>query len=106
MSNVRQEDIAEILNKINETLEETGCMAVGYDNTGAFLEILVEKGLESEPMYTEEQMESQGNNGPIRAIVAEDVLVKLNELATSGILADEWRNVIMDAFTLIWIRNE
>ena len=54
----------------------------------------------------DEEQDRTGNNGPIRAIVAEDVLVKLNKLATGGILADEWRNVIMDAFTLIWMRHE
>ena len=43
MSDVRQEDIAEILNRINEALEGTGYIAVGFDNTGEFLDVLVDK---------------------------------------------------------------
>ena len=43
MSEVRQEDIAEILNKINEALVGTGYVSVGFDNTGAFLCVLVDK---------------------------------------------------------------
>lgn len=43
MSDVRQEDIAEILNKINDALEGTGYIAVGYDNTKGFLYVIVDK---------------------------------------------------------------
>lgn len=43
MSDIRQEDIADILNKINEALEATGYVAIGYDNTGEFLCVLVDK---------------------------------------------------------------
>ena len=43
MSDVRQEDVAEILNKINEALEGTGYIAIGFDNTGVFLNVLVDK---------------------------------------------------------------
>jgi hypothetical protein len=43
MSDVRQEDIAEILNKINDALEGTGYIAVGFDNTKEFLCVLVDK---------------------------------------------------------------
>ena len=43
MSDVRQDDIAKILNRINEALEGTGYIAVGFDNTGAFLRVLVDK---------------------------------------------------------------
>lgn len=43
MSNIRQEDIAEILNKINDALEGTGYIAVGFDNTKEFLYVLVDK---------------------------------------------------------------
>lgn len=43
MSDIRQEDIADILNKINEALEATGYVAIGYDNTDEFLCILVDK---------------------------------------------------------------
>ena len=43
MSGIRQEDIAEILNKINNALEGTGYIAVGFDNTKGFLCVLVDK---------------------------------------------------------------
>ena len=43
MSDIKQEDIAEILNKINDALEEIGYTAVGFDNTGEFLCVLVDK---------------------------------------------------------------
>ena len=43
MSDIRQEDIAEILNKINDALEGTGYIAVGFDNTKGFLYVLVDK---------------------------------------------------------------
>ena len=43
MSNIKQEDIAEILNKINEALDEIGYVAVGFDNTNEFLLILIDK---------------------------------------------------------------
>lgn len=43
MSDIRQEDIAEILNRINEALEGTGYVAVGFDNTKEFLLVLVDK---------------------------------------------------------------
>ncbi len=43
MSDIRQEDIAEILNKINDALEGTGYIAVGFDNTKEFLCVLVDK---------------------------------------------------------------
>ena len=54
----------------------------------------------------DEMNDIQGNNGPLRAIKPEDVLMRLNDLATGGFLAEEWRDVIMDAFTLIWMRYE
>jgi hypothetical protein len=43
MSNIKQEDIAEILNKINDALEGIGYIAVGFDNTEEFLCVLVDK---------------------------------------------------------------
>ena len=43
MSDVRQDDIAEILNRINDALEGTGYIAVGFDNTEEFLCVLVDK---------------------------------------------------------------
>lgn len=40
---MKQEDVADILNKINEALEETEYVAVGYDNTGEFLNVAIDK---------------------------------------------------------------
>ena len=40
---IKQEDVADILNKINDALEETEYVAVGYDNTGEFLEVVIDK---------------------------------------------------------------
>ena len=40
---IPQEDIADILNKINDALEETPYVAVGYDNTDMFLQVLIER---------------------------------------------------------------
>lgn len=51
----------------------------------------------------DEEQDSTGNNGPLRRITTEDVVAGLIKLANGGILADEWRNVIMDAITLIWM---
>jgi len=43
MSDIKQEDIAEILNKINDALEGTSYIAVWFDNTKEFLCVLVDK---------------------------------------------------------------
>ena len=40
---INQEDIAKILNKINDALEDTNYIAVGYDNTEEPLKILIEE---------------------------------------------------------------
>ena len=42
-TNVPQDDIAEILNTINEALESLGYVAVGYSNEKWFLNVLIEK---------------------------------------------------------------
>ena len=42
-SSVNQDDISEILNKINDAIEELGYVAVGYDNTGPWLEVIIDK---------------------------------------------------------------
>jgi len=39
---MKQEDVAEIMNTINDALEGSGYCAVGYDNTGTFLQVLIE----------------------------------------------------------------
>ena len=40
---VPQEDVAEIMNAINEALEKIGYVATGYDNTGVFLQVIIDK---------------------------------------------------------------
>lgn len=40
---VDQEDVAEIMNRINEALEDTQYEAVGYDNTGFFLTVIFDR---------------------------------------------------------------
>ena len=42
-TNVPQDDIAEILNTINEALEDLGYVAIGYENDELFLNVLIEK---------------------------------------------------------------
>lgn len=37
------DQIAEILNLINDALEGTGFQAVGFDNTGSTLEIMIDE---------------------------------------------------------------
>ena len=41
-SSVRQEDCADIMNKINDALEGTGYQATAFDNTGAWLCVIIE----------------------------------------------------------------
>ena len=38
-----ENDMAEIMNRINEALEDTDYVAVGYDNTGTFLTVILDK---------------------------------------------------------------
>lgn len=40
---VNQEDIADIMNRINDALEGTGYSAVGYDNTENWLQVIIDK---------------------------------------------------------------
>ena len=42
-SSVPQEDVAKIMNAINEALEKIGYVATGYDNTGVFLLVMIDK---------------------------------------------------------------
>ena len=42
MIGVKQEDVARILNAINDAIEDIGYVAVGYDNTKEFLTVLVD----------------------------------------------------------------
>ncbi|MBR2591770.1 MAG: hypothetical protein IKD62_02255, partial [Oscillospiraceae bacterium] len=40
---MNQEDVATIMNLINDALEETEYEAVGYDNTGIWLSVIIDK---------------------------------------------------------------
>lgn len=42
-SDVKQEDIAMILNRINDALEDSEYEAVGYDNTDGCMKVLIER---------------------------------------------------------------
>ena len=42
-SKVKQEDIANIMNAINDAITKIGYTAVGYDNTDTFLTVLIDK---------------------------------------------------------------
>ena len=37
------EEMAEIMNKINDALEDTDYVAVGYDNTGEFITVIIDR---------------------------------------------------------------
>ena len=43
MGKVPMEDVADILNTINDALEKMGYVAVGYDNTGILLDVLIDR---------------------------------------------------------------
>ena len=43
---IEQNKIADIMNAINNALEKYGYEAVGYDNTGEMLVVVIEKHLE------------------------------------------------------------
>ena len=42
-SSVKQEDVADIMNKINDALKDTEYEAVGYDNTDCWLKVIIDK---------------------------------------------------------------
>lgn len=42
MSMINQEDIARIMNAINDAIDGIGYVAVGYENTQMFLNIIIE----------------------------------------------------------------
>lgn len=42
-SGVNQMDVADIMNRINDALEGTGYIAVGYDNTENWLQVVIDK---------------------------------------------------------------
>ena len=42
-SKVKQEDIADIMNAINDAITKIGYVAVGYNNTDTFLTVLIDK---------------------------------------------------------------
>ena len=39
---VKQEDVSDILNRVNEALRNTKYSAQGYDNTGTWLQIIID----------------------------------------------------------------
>ena len=41
-SSVKQEDVCDIMNIINDALEGTGYQATAYDNTGIWLNVIIE----------------------------------------------------------------
>ena len=43
MSMINQEDIATIMNAINDAINDLGYVAVGYENTHMFLNIVIER---------------------------------------------------------------
>ena len=44
MKQIPMDDVANILNTINDALERIGYVATGYSNMGGFLEIMIERG--------------------------------------------------------------
>ena len=42
-SSVKQKDIANIMNRIEEALFETDYVPIGYDNTDTFLHVIIDK---------------------------------------------------------------
>ena len=42
-SSVKQKDIADIMNRIEEALFETDYVPVGYDNTDTWLHVIIDK---------------------------------------------------------------
>lgn len=63
-SSVKQRDIADIMNRIEEALFETGYVPVGYDNTDTFLHVIIDKRVwfEKAPKRTERKRGSGRNN--------------------------------------------
>ena len=41
-SSVKQSDVAEIMNRINDAIENMGYLATAYDNTGIWLDVIIE----------------------------------------------------------------
>lgn len=39
---VKQEDVADIVNRVNKALKDTKYSAQGYDNTGTWLQIIID----------------------------------------------------------------
>lgn len=42
-SSVKQKDVADIMNKINDALADTEYVAVAYDNTNIWLNVIIDK---------------------------------------------------------------
>ena len=47
-SAVKQKDIADIMNRIEEALFETDYSPIGYDNTDSFLHVIIDRKLDFE----------------------------------------------------------
>ena len=62
-SSVKQKDIADIMNRIEEALFESDYIATGYDNTGAFLLVMIDKKYEFEKAPVKKNTEHIRNNG-------------------------------------------
>lgn len=61
-SSVKQTDIADIMNRIEEALFETDYVMVGYDNTDTFLHVIIDRKYEFEkaPKRKDGEHESLG----------------------------------------------
>ena len=42
-SSVKQEDISDVMNRIEDALFETDYVPIGYDNTDTFLHVIIDK---------------------------------------------------------------
>ena len=54
----------------------------------------------------EDPEDREGNNGPLKRIDPADVMDGLRRLAGSGVLGENWREILADAMTLLWLRYE
>ena len=49
-SSVKQEDVADIMNRIDDALLMTDYSTIGYDNTDTFLHVIIDRKSEFEKM--------------------------------------------------------
>lgn len=52
-SSVKQEDVADIMNRIDDALLMTDYSTIGYDNTDTFLHVIIDRKSEFEKMPEE-----------------------------------------------------